>query len=233
MRGGPEPAIDAPSSGDPRPRTDLHDPLRRHEVEASLTALPGVHAARLVPGYERAVDELHVVTDTDRAAKQVVRDVQTTLMAQYGVPTDHRVISVAQVEATTAPAAGFRRPVTVRRVGVAIEGLVTVAEVVLAGPDGELEGRDEGPSSAAGRRRAVARATLAALRPTLPGNRQLEVEQVGIVDLMGTAVAVCLVHVHSTTGGRTRSGSAVVDGDENDAVGRSVLDATNRLAGAP
>lgn len=233
MREGPETVTDAPPSTEPRSSVDLHDPHRRHQIEASLTALPGVRAARLVPGFERAVDELHVVTDTERAAKQVVRDIQTTLMAQHGVPTDHRVISVAQISATSPAAVEPRRSVTVHRVGVAKEGLVTVAEVVLSGPDGESEGRDEGPSSAPGRRRAVARATLAALRSALPADRQLEVEGVDVVELLGTPVVVCLVHVHSTAGGRTRSGSAVVDGDENDAVARSVLDATNRLASVP
>lgn len=233
MRDGLEPATEDPRWDGPAASTDLHDPLRRHEVETSLTSLPGVRAARLVPGYERAVDELHVVADTDRAAKQIVRDVQTALMAQYGVPTDHRVISVARLEGASLPTRGSARRVTVRRVSVANEGLVTVAEVVLDGPEGSLQGRADGPSSASGRRRAVARATLDALRPTLPEDRHLEVEGVEVVAMTGTPVAVCLVHVHTTTGGRSRSGSAVVGGDENDAVARCVLDATNRLAGAP
>lgn len=225
-----------PATGDPEPsgvtsRPDLHDPNVRQQVEASLTAIPGVHAARLVPGYERAVDELHVVSGVDRNPKQIVRDVQTALMAQHAIPTDHRVISVAQF--AEGPTTGAGRPLTVRRVGVNNEGLATVAEVVLTTPEGELSGTDRGPSSASGRRRAVARATLAALGPRLPGNRTVEIEGVEVVDIVGSRVALCLVHVHSTAGGRSRSGSAVVEGDENDAVARAVLDATNRLRGAP
>lgn len=216
----------------PAPRIDLHDPVQRRAVEVSLTEMPGIRAARLVPGFERPVDELHIVAAVDRAPKQLVRDVQTVLMAEHGIPTDHRVISVAQL-ADGAGVAGSGRPLTVRRVTVSNERLASVAEVVLATAEDELEGRDQGPSSAVGRRRAVARATLAALRPLLPVNRTVELEGVELVDVVGSAVALCVVHVHGTSGGHPRSGSAVVDGDENDAVARAVLDATNRLVGAP
>ena len=47
--------------------TDLHDPAQRAEVERALTTVPGVLGARLVAGFEREVDELHVLTTLDRS----------------------------------------------------------------------------------------------------------------------------------------------------------------------
>lgn len=67
-------------------RVDLHDPQRRGEVEAALTAVPGLVGARLVPGFDREVDEVHVLSTLERNPKQTVRDVQTVLMAASGSP---------------------------------------------------------------------------------------------------------------------------------------------------
>jgi len=42
------------------------------------------------------VSEIHVLTTSDQQAKQVVRNIESALMAQLGLKIDHRKISVAQ-----------------------------------------------------------------------------------------------------------------------------------------
>ncbi|MFP5310317.1 MAG: hypothetical protein ACLGIR_12165 [Actinomycetes bacterium] len=206
---------------------DLHDPVARHEVERSLAAIPGVLATRLVAGYDRPVDELHVVATTERGPKQVVRDVQTALFATHGLDIDHRVVSVVQLEGED-PIATDPRRVSIARVAVTQQGIrVKVLVSVLQGDD-ILEGEDEGPSSGAGRRRAVARASLAAVRRLLGEHRVVEVEGAEVTEVLGHPVALTLLHFHSATGSRTDVGSALVRGDEADAIARSVLDACNR-----
>jgi len=215
---------------DPRPdrAADLHDPEVRHRVEDSLTAIPGVRAARLVPGFDRSVDELHVVASMDRAPKTVVRDVQTALIAKHGVTTDHRVISVVRIEDTALPTIDDGRRVTISRVAVTNQGLASHVKVDISHEGTDLEGIDEGPSSNAGRRRAVARATLNAIRPLLSGGRAVEIEGVEVAEVLGHDVAMCFVHFHTPHGELTNCGSAMVRGDESDAVARAVLDAVNR-----
>ena len=227
---GADPTPGAENGGNGR--LDLHDPTVRREVEQSLTAIPGVRAARLVPGYDREVDELHVVASVDRAPKQVVRDVQSALVARFGVTTDHRVVSVVQFDDDTVDYE-MGREVTIRRVDVSSEGLTARVEVVITSEDEELVGHEDGPSSGPGRRRAVARATLKALRSLLPPDRAIEVEGVDVARVLGHQVAVCLLHVHTSSGSGTRCGSSIVGDDEAQAVARAVLDATNRLVGAP
>lgn len=212
-------------------KIDLHDPSVRRQVEQSLTTIPGVRAARLVPGFDREVDELHVVAAVDRAPKQIVRDVQSALVARYGVTTDHRVVSVVQFDDDTIES-DTAREVRIRRVHVGRDGLRSTVEVVIGAGEQELVGQDDGPSSGPGRRRAIARATLQALRPLLPEDRAIEVEGVDVALVLGHQVAVCLLHVHSSSGSGTRCGSAMVIDDEAQAVARAVLDATNRLVGA-
>lgn len=206
---------------------DLHHPERRREVEAALCAIPGVLATRIVPGFERPVDELHAVTTLERTPKHIVRDVQSMLMARFGVSTDHRVVSVVQMQDETVlrgPAARLR----IDRVAAAQQGLTVHVTVVLRDSEGHYGGEAEGPSSSAGRQRAAARATLEALRPKLAEGQVIEIEGVEITEVHGHAVAISLIHFHTPHGAHTLSGSAVVKGDDADAIARSVLDALNR-----
>jgi hypothetical protein len=209
-------------------RTDLHDPAQRATVEAALGAVPGVLAARLVPGFDREVDELHVLTSLEKGPKQTVRDIQSTLMARFGITTDHRVISVVQLEEDDAPAAMPSRRVLIDAVTVTQQGLTSAVEVVLRDGDAELVGHSTGPASNSGRRRATGRATLEAILPLLAANRMVELEGAEVTEILGRRVALCLVHFHAVTGGSTVCGSAMVRDDESEAIARSVLDAVNR-----
>lgn len=211
-------------------RTDLHDPAQRAAVEHALTTVPGVLGARVVPGFERQVDELHVLTSLDKAAKQAVRDIQTVLMARFGVPTDHRVISVVQLdeERVGGPAASR---VTIDHVAVTHAGLEVRAEVALRDGEDELIGAGEGPSTPAGRHRAVARATLDAVRSLLGDGQIVELEGTEVTEVLGRRVAIALVQFRAARGEHTVAGSALVRDATADAVARSVLDALNRSIG--
>jgi hypothetical protein len=208
-------------------RTDLHDPRVRAEVESALQAVPGLLSARLVPGFEREVDELHVLASVDKPAKQAVRDVQTVLMARFGVPTDHRVISVVQLEEADRPVAGASR-VVIDRVVVAQSGTRVRIEVALRDDETELVGTAETAGSGAARVRGVANATLDAARPLVGDGLLVEFEGADVIDLHGHRVAVSLVHLRAARSEQTLAGSAMVRDDEADAVARSVLDALNR-----
>jgi hypothetical protein len=208
-------------------RVDLHHPEQRQAVERDLASIPGVRSVRLVPGYDRDVDELHLVTSPDRAPKQTVRDAQTLLMARFGIATDHRVISIVQLD---EPALGLpqSRRVVIERVTVAHEGLTVTAEVTVADQEEERLGRADGPSSVVGQRRAIARATLASVEPLLDQGAVVDLEAADITQVMGQPVAISLVHVRTGRGEYTLCGSAIVRDGEANAIARSVLDALNR-----
>lgn len=207
-------------------RADLHDPAQRSEVERGICQVPDVLGARLVPGYEREVDELHVLTTVDRGAKQTVRDVQTVLMARYGVTIDHRVVSVVQIDAPQGLPSATR--VVVETVGISQSGVSVTATVELRDGETLLGGTGEGPASAVGQRRATARATLDALRPLLDDTQAIELEGTEVTHVLGRAVAITLVHFRTPRGELTVAGSALVRDAEPDAVARSVLDGLNR-----
>jgi hypothetical protein len=68
-------------------------PVQR--AEELLLTLPGVIAARVIAGESGTVTEVHLLTTMDVSPKQTVRNVESALLAHFGIRVDHRKISVA------------------------------------------------------------------------------------------------------------------------------------------
>src|SRR4051812_49971561 len=69
------------------------------DLEDALRSLPGVQAVSVVTSGTGEPTEVHVLAVPGKAAKQVVRDVQSLAMAGFGVDIDHRIVSVVQLGA--------------------------------------------------------------------------------------------------------------------------------------
>lgn len=93
-------------------------PLRR--AEELISTLPGVLSVRIVPGDTGSVGEIHVLTTNEVAPKNMVRNIESALMAQLGLRIDHRKVSIAQsldpIRAADRPVAPT--PVAATPVGV-------------------------------------------------------------------------------------------------------------------
>lgn len=208
-------------------RSDLHDPDQRRHVEAQLTSIPGVLAARVVPGFDRQIDELHLVTSPERGPKATVRDAQTVLLARCSIPIDHRVISVVQVDERPLPSIVER--VRLLRVGTVQSGAELVAEVTLGLDGEEAVGSADGVATTRGVGRAIATATLRAFDELVAPSVSIELRDTTRVEIGGQLVALTVVELRDGRGDEPRSGTAVIrEVAGTDAVARSVLDALNR-----
>ncbi len=74
-------------------------------VERELCRIPDVRAARVVAGPDGQPVEIHVLAAPGKAAKQIVRDVQSVTVATFGVEIDHRIVSVVQLDEPGPPPA--------------------------------------------------------------------------------------------------------------------------------
>ena len=212
------------------------------EFEAALRAVPGIREASVRTGPDAHPIEVHVVAGDTKPAKQVVRDVQSVAMAQFDLDIDHRIVSVVQIpesavgvgEAAEARAAAedesLPRPALTQIATTRREG-DTHVEVSLGLAGQVFLGAADGPSGSLHKPRIVAGATLAALTELLGIPAQIESAQV--LDVANREVAlVSLVLTIPRLGDQALVGSALVRGDEEDAVARAVLAAVNRrLAG--
>ena len=66
------------------------------EAESLLNSLTGVMSARLVAHPPGVIDEIHLLTTDEITPKQVVRNVESALLAHFDLKIDHRTVSVAQ-----------------------------------------------------------------------------------------------------------------------------------------
>ena len=212
------------------------------EFEAALRAVPGIRQASVRTGPDAHPIEVHVVAGDLKPAKQIVRDVQSVAMAQFDLDIDHRIVSVVQIpdgaveagdasdvhEAATEEA--LPRPALTSIVTHRSE-TETVVDVQLGISGAVFSGRADGPSGNLHRPRIVASATLAALTELLGIPAQVESAQV--IEVANREVALTtLILTIPRLGDQVLCGSALVRGDEEDAVARSVLAAVNRrLAG--
>jgi hypothetical protein len=75
---------------------EMPDPWGVRRAENLLTTLEGVLSARVVTTPLGEVSEIHILASSGLSPKQVVRNVESALLAHLGLKVDHRKISVAQ-----------------------------------------------------------------------------------------------------------------------------------------
>ena len=89
-RHGPPPASRAG-------RAEGHpDPWGVRRAENLLTSLEGILSARVVTTPLGEVSKGHILAQAGLAPKQLVRNIESALLAQLGLKIDHRKISIAQ-----------------------------------------------------------------------------------------------------------------------------------------
>lgn len=232
---GPEPGDDTTDltveldRSAPEPQADLRDPAVRIEVERSLTSVPGVLGARLIPATGDTIDELHVLTVVDRSPSRTARDVRTVLMARFGISADRRAISVVPLEERTngSDRAAAGRAV-IERVAIGPDHGGTVAEVTLRDQEGLHAATSTIDEQHAEPFHAVAEATLGAIAELVSGQTDLQLEGVELVELAGHRLAAVVLQAQTARSETLLSGSALVRGTVEDAVARAVMDAINR-----
>ena len=89
-------------------RPNAPDPWGVRRAENLLTSLQGVLSARIEVSPIGEVTAVHVLTGAGTSPKQMVRNVESALLAQLGLKVDHRKISVAQT-AEVRPIAALER----------------------------------------------------------------------------------------------------------------------------
>jgi hypothetical protein len=107
------------TTSQPNPIAGVVLPLA--EAEGLMRSLPGVVSAKMVARADGSLDAIHVLVTGELAPKQVVRNIESALIAQLGLRVDHRKISVATM-ASRDPDAPTGGAGTVRALPLPVEG---------------------------------------------------------------------------------------------------------------
>jgi hypothetical protein len=219
------------------------------DLEESIRQIAGVRAVSVVTDAQAQPTEVHVLAAPGKPAKQIVRDVQSLAMAQHDIEIDHRIVSVVQIEdeSTVAPEPtpdptpespaeavldeieAQARP-EISEIGVRSTGSEIEVEVRLTLDGDTFVGIERGAAAASARPRLVASAVVSALDELL--GIPAAVESAAVVDTGTHPVALVVLTLSvPRLGAQSVAGSAVVRGDETDAVARAALAAVNRRLG--
>jgi len=191
----------------------------------AIEQLRGVEMARIILAGSSEVMEVHVVATPERKPKQIVRDIESLLMAQFGLNVDYRKISLAQVR--EAPlSARTPRPQLVAAEFVN-HGQRRV-KVVLEEGGQRYTGSADISGSASDSLSSTAQATLNALH-RLIGRFSVFHLEAAQKTLLGQrdAVLVLITAVHPG-GEENLVGTCFVQDDILEACARATLDSINR-----
>lgn len=198
-------------------------------MEQVVSGLRNVISSRVVISGQ-SIEEVHVLADMGRAAKWIVRDVETALAARFGVDIDHRKISVAQL-GTPGHRAHTDDRLVLASLIVELTVDATVVHVTLELGDQRIEGSCQGSRSPHERGKLAAQATLGAIESFIGVGPRLVLDHLGFMTL-GTR-QLCIASVLSTHHGHGQRlvGAALVESDQLEPPVKATLMAVNRRLG--
>lgn len=206
------------------------------DIERTLGSVAEIKAARVVATPEGVIQEIHVLALPNKSPKQLVRDIESTIMASFGIAVDHKKISIAQLGTDSdvmqdAVVAGDPARARIISINANVTGVHASTTVALEIEGDTYLGEASGPASMTGRARLVAMATLDAIEQYVHGAYSFAVEDVAIIQLGREKAAVCCMTLVTPLGEQSFAGTALVRQNENDSIVKATLDAINRRLG--
>lgn len=198
--------------------------------EQAIKQIKDVIAARINVNIQGEIEEVHILSSSGRAPKQIVRDIETILAAQFDLQIDHKKISVAQLGDDEEGPSVNVESIRPKLVGVTLKTVNSIAEVkveLLTG-DKLVEGLAQGPSSTHNKLRLFVEATIKALTPLTLDKFLFVTEDVVMTQLAKHQIALVSITMISPAGEQSLTGCALVRNDDREAVVKAALDAVNR-----
>jgi hypothetical protein len=227
------------------------DPWGLKRIEKLLLELEGVGSLKIVPDGHGGIDEIHVLSSSSLGPKQIVRNIESALLAEFGLQVDHRKISIARVRGpeismtspldvspgdtstghapATEPARAADRRLILK--GLHIErsaGQRMTCRVEIEDGGELLTGEAEGPDFEKGRLEIAAAALLEALQQASEEDVHLSLQGISKLDTLGRSFVVSIVGAAEGRRGITLAGIAHITDSPEEAAVLATLHATNR-----
>ncbi len=200
---------------------------RVKEYEHLIGQIRDVISTRVITDAQGSIEEIHVLAGSGRSPKQIVRDVESAFMTQFGLAVDHKKISIAQVQDQGEVPLEQAR-VKLGAVSFSTTGPRADCHVQLELSGDVYEGGASGANSATGRLRLVASATVAAVEQYFKSTPMFSIDDIVSLNVAGRRVVNVVLTLMTSLGEENFVGSSLVKDDEREAVARATLDAINR-----
>jgi hypothetical protein len=196
-------------------------------IEENLLQIDSVISSKIIIGEANQIEEIHIVSNGIRNPKQIARDVESVLLANFDYKIDHRKISIAQLD--DIDIRKIKPRLKLNGISKETSGNKANVKVSILKADEEFIASKSGINSNRNIERMLAESTVMAVEDSLGINDLFIVED--IRNLMIASVQVVVVLVSSLINGQEiiLSGSSVVKNDYYLSVAKATLDSINRF----
>ncbi|UNC90768.1 hypothetical protein [Candidatus Contubernalis alkaliaceticus] len=197
------------------------------ECRKLIEQIDDVISSNIVTSEDGLIEQVHVLARDRRSPKQIVRDIESLVHAEYNLKLDYKKVSVVRVDN------GFNSivPKRLKFCGISFNqnGQKAKVKVCLSHNSEIFEGYTEGPYTKSNYIRLVAEATLKAVQLLLKDKVIFTPEEVMSFNInQHKIMMVSLSMINQNFDEESLVGCAFIKGDDKDAVVRATLNALNR-----
>jgi hypothetical protein len=197
------------------------DVVQFHEI---INKIDGVKNVKIIEENDEIL-ELHILANKLRSPKQIVRDIESSLIAVFDYRIDRKVISIAQIETNETKAIN-----RIKYEGISSQNAGTMIEcsVKLSYEDEEFEVPVSKVRTQANVKKIVAEATLRSVEKVIGQTVVFDIQDILVSSTRDISFVSVFVNIVAENNEETVIGSAIVRTDINDAIAKATLDAVNR-----
>ncbi|MDR7857603.1 hypothetical protein [Tissierella sp.] len=195
-------------------------------IEQTIEKLDSVVTCKIILGENEAFNEIHIVSNGGRSAKQLVRDIQSVLIATYNIQIDHKKISIAEIQDDSLKRAESRLKI----VSVSHEknGQRATVKVSLDNHRDIFENSINGINTSRNIDRMLVDITLKTVEDAYGYEDAFILEDIKTVNVSTEQVVIVIIMAVHNGSEQRICGSSLVGSDYKEAVVEASLDAINR-----
>lgn len=198
----------------------------RH-CEQIVSNIEDIVSAKIIATPDGKISEIHVLSNSTRDPKQIIKDIESAIIASLGSKISYKKISIAQLNYESESTSNVRLKLEgmfVQRFGHQFE-----AKVVLSDSKGyKYEGKASGDNTYQNQLRITAYATLCAINQFLQIDLFFTLEDVLVYKILDKEAIAALLYLEFAGAEEHLLGTALVKHSKFEAVIAAVLNALNR-----
>lgn len=195
------------------------------EFQNVISKIEGIKYVKLVFD-DKEIQEIHVISNAIRSPKQIVRDIESTLLAIFNYRIDRKIISIAQIDDGEKRKLGR---IIYEGTSAFVKDNIIQCEVKLFFDEEEFSSVERAVNTSLNRNRVVAKAAINTIENIIGQALLFDVEDVVISQSRSTAFVTVIVDMIENSKEEKLIGTAIVRNDLNEAICKATLDAVNRV----
>jgi hypothetical protein len=204
---------------------DLNDKDLKDDIEELIHKLPSILSCKVVINEEGKIVEVHILSSNERSPKQIARDIQSSLMAKWGIQIDHKIISIAQIADKEGEKSRYK--LIISQVEYSVEGINAEALVVLKHQENTYIGKKKGLHTRNGVAKLIANATIKAVEEYLGKGPCFSIEDIEKTRIAKRDAAMVAVSLLTNFEEKYFIGASYINSDEHKSIVKSTLNALN------